>query len=53
MRRLELPLAIGIPLLFTAAEKRSRSRRRVLEYFVGSALLIVVAFAEVYVYHHG
>jgi polysaccharide chain length determinant protein (PEP-CTERM system associated) len=52
-RRFGLPLAIGIPLLITAAEKRSRSRRRSVEYFMGSALLIVVAFAEVYVYHHG
>ena len=53
MRRLEVPMAIGIPLFFTAAEERSRSRRRVLEYFAASALLVVVAFAEVYVYHHG
>ena len=53
MRRLELPMTIGIPLLFTTAEERSRSRRRVLEYLAASALLIVVAFAEVYVYRHG
>lgn len=53
IRRLGLPLTIGIPLLVTAAEQRSRSRRRVLECLAASALLIVVAVAEVYVYRHG
>ena len=53
MRQLALPMAIGIPLLLTAAEEKSRSRKRVLEYFAASALLTVVAFAEVYVYRHG
>jgi polysaccharide chain length determinant protein (PEP-CTERM system associated) len=53
MRRLELPIAIGIPLLLTPAEKRNRSRWRVLEYSAASVLFTVVAFAEIYVYRHG
>lgn len=52
-RQLNLPLVVGIPLLLTSTEQKSRSRRRVLEWVAASALLIVVAAAEFYVYRNG
>jgi polysaccharide chain length determinant protein (PEP-CTERM system associated) len=51
--RLALPVLVGIPLFLTPAEQRLRSRRRVVEAMVGASLLIVIAFAELYVYRHG
>jgi protein tyrosine kinase modulator len=51
--RLALPLVIGVPLVFTAAEERVRSRKRALEWFAGCALVIIVAVAELYVYQRG
>jgi polysaccharide chain length determinant protein (PEP-CTERM system associated) len=49
-RQLELPLVVGIPLLLSPAERRSRSRMRVLEWFAASVVMSVVAIAEFYVY---
>ena len=38
--RLTLPLVVGIPLVFTPAEQRTRSRRKVLEWFAGSVVAL-------------
>jgi uncharacterized protein involved in exopolysaccharide biosynthesis len=51
--RFALPLVVGIPLFFTPAETRSRTRRKVLEWFAGLAVALVVLIAEIYVYKHG
>lgn len=53
LRKLELPLFVGIPYLLTPPEERSRSRKRVLEWLAASAVVSVVALAELYVYRHG
>jgi polysaccharide biosynthesis transport protein len=51
--RLALPLVIGVPLFFTEAEKRTRSRKRALEWIAACALLFIIAVAEMYVYRRG
>ncbi len=51
--RFPLPLVLGIPMLRTPAEKRSRSRRFAFEWLAGSALTLTMLLAEFYVYRHG
>jgi polysaccharide biosynthesis transport protein len=51
--RLALPLVVGIPLIFTPAEERARSRGKMLEWFAGSVVALAVVMAELYVYRHG
>jgi polysaccharide chain length determinant protein (PEP-CTERM system associated) len=50
---LALPIVVGVPLFFTPAEKRGRSRKRSLEWCTGLALLFTVVAAEYFVYLHG
>jgi succinoglycan biosynthesis transport protein ExoP len=54
-QRFSLPLVIGVPLLLTPLEQRSRNVRRSAEWALGSglALFIVAAeFYELYLYRH-
>ena len=51
--RLALPLVVGIPLFFTPAERKIRSRRRKLEWAAGSAVVLAMFVAEFFVYRHG
>lgn len=47
------PLMLSIPLVQTPFEQRRRSWWRVFECLAGSALVLVVAVAEYYVYRNG
>lgn len=50
------PLVVGIPVLRTPDEERSRARRRAFEWVAASAVALVVFAAEVYefyLYRHG
>ena len=56
IERLALPMVIGIPLLLTPAEKRSRTRRNAMEWAAGTGLTLAVLLAECYeyyLYRHG
>lgn len=46
-------LILSIPLVQTPFEQRRRNQRRVLECLAGSALVVIVAVAEYYVYRNG
>jgi polysaccharide biosynthesis transport protein len=51
-----LPLVIGVPLLLTPYEERSRTRRKAFEWVAGSGLVLAVVIAqlyELYFYRHG
>jgi polysaccharide chain length determinant protein (PEP-CTERM system associated) len=51
-----LPLVVGVPLLLTSYEERSRTRKRVVEWATGSGLVLAVLLAqlyEFYLYRHG
>ena len=50
---LALPIVIGVPRFFTAAEERRRSWTRSFEWCAGLALLFAVVAAEYFVYRHG
>jgi uncharacterized protein involved in exopolysaccharide biosynthesis len=55
VERLGLPLAIGVPLLLTPLEQRSRVRKLRLEWTVGATLAFVALAAEaceLYLYRH-
>jgi succinoglycan biosynthesis transport protein ExoP len=52
-RKLAMPLVVGVPIMLTAVEQRTRSRRRVAEWITASVALTVVALAETYVYRLG
>jgi polysaccharide biosynthesis transport protein len=55
-QRFAMPLVVGVPLLLTPYEERSRTRKRALEWVTGSGLIIAVLFAqlyEFYLYRHG
>lgn len=52
-RRFDLPLVLGVPLLFTPAEQRTRSQKAALEWLAGSTLILIVALAEIYVWRRG
>jgi len=47
------PLMLSIPLVQTPFEQRRRNWRRVFECVAGSALVVIVAVAEYYVYRNG
>jgi polysaccharide chain length determinant protein (PEP-CTERM system associated) len=47
-QRFALPLVIGVPLLLTPVERRSREIRRNFEWVLGSGLALAVAAAELY-----
>jgi len=51
-----LPLVVGVPLILTSQEERSRARRRAFEWVAGSGLVIAILLGqlyELYVYRHG
>jgi protein tyrosine kinase modulator len=47
-QRFALPLVIGVPMLLTPVEQRSRAIRRNFEWALGSGLALVVVAAELY-----
>ena len=54
-RRFALPLVIGVPLLLTPVEQRSRTIRRNFEWVLGSGLalaMVAAEFYELYLYRH-
>lgn len=55
-QRFALPLVVGVPLLLTSYEQRSRKQKRALEWLAGSGLVLAVLLAqlyEFYLYRHG
>jgi polysaccharide chain length determinant protein (PEP-CTERM system associated) len=52
-RLFSFPLMVGMPALVTKAEGRRRSRLRMVEWFVGAALCMLVCATEFYVYRRG
>ena len=52
-RRYEVPLIVGVPPLFSAAEERVRNWKKTLEWLGGSVLLLAVFVAEIYASRHG
>ena len=52
-QRFELPLVVGVPQLLTKAEGRTRAFRRALEWVAGSAIVVAVCAAELYVLRQG
>jgi polysaccharide chain length determinant protein (PEP-CTERM system associated) len=51
-----LPLVVGVPLLLTSYEERSRTWKRAFEWVAGSGLALAVVLAqlyEFYLYRHG
>jgi succinoglycan biosynthesis transport protein ExoP len=55
-QRFALPLVVGVPLLLTSNEERSRTRKRAFEWVAGSGLVLAVLLAQVYefyLYRHG
>jgi polysaccharide biosynthesis transport protein len=55
-QRFALPLVVGVPLLLTSYEERSRTRKRALEWVAGSGVILAVLLAqlyELYLYSHG
>jgi polysaccharide biosynthesis transport protein len=54
-QRFSLPLVVGVPLLLTTHEERSRTRKRAFEWVAGSGLVLAVLLAqlyELYLYSH-
>jgi polysaccharide biosynthesis transport protein len=54
--RLAFQFVVGVPLIRTAWEERSRTRKRALEWVAGSVLslaVLVAQFYEFYLYRHG
>jgi uncharacterized protein involved in exopolysaccharide biosynthesis len=55
-RTFALPLVVGVPLLLTPQEERSRARMKAFEWVAGSGLVLAVLLAqfyEFYLYRHG
>jgi succinoglycan biosynthesis transport protein ExoP len=55
-QRFSLPLVVGVPLLLTSHEERSRTRKRAFEWVAGSGLVLAVLLAQLYalyLYNHG
>jgi succinoglycan biosynthesis transport protein ExoP len=46
-----LPLVVGVPLLLTSYEERSRTRKRAVEWVAGSGLSLAVFVAEFYEFY--
>lgn len=51
-RQLHVPLVVCLPLMQTRAEIRLKRKLRVLEWAAGSAMVVLVAMAEFYVYRN-
>jgi uncharacterized protein involved in exopolysaccharide biosynthesis len=49
----DVPLVVGVPLLFSQAEERRRPWKRRLEWIAGSVLVMAVALAQYYIYQRG
>lgn len=49
--RFAVPLVVGVPLLLTSYEERSRARKRMFEWAAGSALALAVLFAQLYEFY--
>lgn len=47
------PLMVGVPMLLSKVEQRSRSRVAALEWLVGTALCLLVCATEFYIYRRG
>ena len=52
-RLFSFPLMVGLPLLATNAEIKSRSRMKVVEWLVGATLCLLVCVTEFYIYRRG
>jgi len=52
-RRFQLPIAIGVPPLYTPSERRLQGWRVFFEWLAASAVVVIVATAELYVYKFG
>ena len=50
-RSFALPLVVGVPMLFTSSEERSRTRRRAFEWVAGSGLVLAVILAQLYEFY--
>jgi hypothetical protein len=50
--RFGAPLVIGLPVVFTQAEKRRRSWKKTFEVMGGSVLALAICVAEFYVLRH-
>ncbi len=51
-----VPMVIGVPILLTLSEERSRSRKKAFEWVAGSGLVLAALVAqlyEFYLYRHG
>ncbi len=51
--RIKVPLVIALPVLLTQAEERRQTSRKIFEWAAGSALVLMVLAAELYVYRRG
>jgi succinoglycan biosynthesis transport protein ExoP len=51
--RLKVPLVIALPVLLTPGEERRRTSRKIVEWCAGSALVLMVLAAELYIYKRG
>lgn len=55
-RSFTVPLVVGVPMLLTSYEERSRARKRAFEWVAGSGLVLAVLLSqlyEFYLYRHG
>jgi polysaccharide chain length determinant protein (PEP-CTERM system associated) len=52
-QRFGLPLVVGVPMLLTPSQKRSRVWRASLEWLAGSFVVVVVCAVEYYTYNRG
>jgi hypothetical protein len=52
IRHLGPPFVLGVPTVFTAKEERRRAWRLRIEWLAATAMIMVVAAAEFYVYRH-
>jgi len=55
-QRFAVPLVVGVPILLTSIEERSRTRKRAFEWVAGSGLVLAALVAqlyEFYLYRHG
>jgi capsular polysaccharide biosynthesis protein len=52
-QRFGLPLVVGVPMLLTPSEKRSRTWRASFEWLAGSVLVFAVCAVEFYSYRRG
>jgi len=52
-RNFAFPLMLGVPVLLSKVEERRRLRIKVLEWFAGVALCLLVCATEFYVYRRG